>query len=353
MLSRLPVFIASFLFAACAHAAPEQRAEVIGALSDELSRRYIFPEKVPAAMEAIRGHEKAGAYDDASDDALAALLTTHLQQAMGDLHLRVGYRALPIPVVQLNEPRRTAEAEPVNPKRKFVAPDCRPGKSRYHQVGETECMAGDIGYFKVYGFMRDAGEAIDAAMSRLADSKALIIDVRENGGGDPLMVARLTSYLFDARTHLSDIYWRGSNRTQEFWTSDMVAGRRFGQKKAVYVLTGAQTFSAAEELAYDLQALGRATLVGARTKGGAHPGGPVRLTAHFGAIIPFGRSINPVTGSNWEGTGVVPDVAVPEDKALIAAQIMALTGMLKGEPRAGRRSRLRAQLAKLKREDDE
>ena len=349
----MPLFVAGLLFAACAHAAPEQRAEVIGALSDELAKRYIFPDKVPAAMEAIRAHEKAGAYDAVSDDALAALLTTHLQQAMGDLHLQVGYRALPIPVGALGEPRTAAAPGPANLKPKFAAPDCYPGNIRYHAAGETECLTGDIGYVKVYGFMHDAGDAIDAAMSRLADSKALIIDVRQNNGGSPAMVAHLSSYLFDARTHLSDIYWRGPNRTQEFWTSNVVAGRRFGQQKPVYVLTSGGTFSAGEELAYDLQALGRAILVGATTKGGAHPGGPVRLTAHFGAVIPYGRSINPVTGGNWEGTGVVPDVAVPEDNALIVAQSMALTAMLKGEPRARRRSQLRAQLTKLARQNDE
>lgn len=350
LIRRLCALVAALALAGAAHANAGQHVEVIDALSDQLGKRYIFPDKAKAAMDTIRAQASAGDYAAAGDgDAFAALLTAQLQKSTGDLHLRVGYRAMPIPEMAPPEPPKA----PAKPAQAFEAADCKPGKIRYYFAGSTECLAGGIGYFNVYGFSKDAGDAIDAAMTRLADASALIIDVRGNEGGDPAMVARLASYLFDERTHLNDIYWRGSNRTQEFWTSEMVAGRKFGSKKDVYVLVGGRTFSAGEELPYDLQALKRATVVGATTRGGANPGGPVRLTAHFGAFIPYGRAISPVTGGNWEGVGVIPDVAVPEDKALIVAQILALTKLAGSEPRAARKAQLRARLARLEREKDE
>jgi C-terminal processing protease CtpA/Prc len=147
--------------------------------------------------------------------------------------------------------------------------------------------------------------------------------VRRNGGGSPHTVAMLSSYLFDQPTHLNSLYWRERDRTDEFWTTREVRGKRFGQGKPVYVLTSRQTFSGAEEFSYNLKALKRATLVGETTGGGAHPGGVRRVHELFTVFVPTGRAINPVTRTNWEGTGVVPDVAVPADEALHRARELA------------------------------
>ena len=121
-----------------------------------------------------------------------------------------------------------------------------------------------------------AGEAIAAAMTLIAHTRALIVDLRHNVGGDPATVALACSYLFDQRTHLNSIYQREGDRTDQYWSLDWVPGRRFGQHKPVYVLTSSRTFSAAEEFAYNLQSHRRATLVGRATRGGAHP-----ETQHF------------------------------------------------------------------------
>lgn len=135
----------------------------------------------------------------------------------------------------------------------------------------------------------------------------------------------MASYLFaaDDAQHLNDIYWRPDNSTRQFWTSADLAGRRY-VGKPVYVLTSRDTFSGAEEFAYDLQVLERATIVGETTGGGAHPGGPVKLTSAFAINVPMGRAINPVTRTNWEGKGVKPDVAVAAAGALDAAYLAAL-----------------------------
>src|SRR5215203_2477633 len=123
--------------------------------------------------------------------------------------------------------------------------------------------------------------------------------------------------------HLNDLYWREGNRTDEFWTKKEVAGKRY-LNKDVYVLTSKRTFSGAEEFTYNLKNLKRATIIGETTGGGAHPGGGFRISEHFGMFVPTGRAISPITKTNWEGTGVTPDVAVPADEALHVARITAL-----------------------------
>ena len=102
-----------------------------------------------------------------------------------------------------------------------------------------------------------------------------------------------------------------------------VPGKKFVAKD-VYVLTSKRTFSAAEEFTYNLQTQKRATIVGETTGGGAHPGGPQPINDHFAVWVPSGRAANPVTKTNWEGTGVKPDIEVPADQALKTAHLAAL-----------------------------
>ncbi len=167
-------------------------------------------------------------------------------------------------------------------------------------------------------------EIAATTMNFLANTDALIIDLRRNGGGQPEMVALLSSYLFNQRTHLNDIYSRFDNRTQEYWTSETVAGKRYGESKPVYVLTSKRTFSAGEEFTYNLKNLKRATIIGETTGGGAHPVRPHRLTDHFMIGVPFARAINPITKTNWEGVGVTPDIETTAEQALKVAHLAAL-----------------------------
>jgi C-terminal processing protease CtpA/Prc len=187
-------------------------------------------------------------------------------------------------------------------------------------------MNGNIGYVDLRGFNdHDAGaDTVAAAMSFLQNTEALIFDLRQNGGGSPAMIALISSYLFgDKPVHLNDLYWRKGDRTDEFWTKPESAKLKFPNKD-IYVLTSNYTFSGAEEFSFNLKHLKRATLIGETTGGGAHPGGMVRLHDHFSAFVPIGRAINPISKTNWEGTGVEPDIKVPKEQALKTAYLMAL-----------------------------
>jgi C-terminal processing protease CtpA/Prc len=135
----------------------------------------------------------------------------------------------------------------------------------------------------------------------------------------------LCSYFFgEEPVHLNSIYWRPTDETTEFWTLGSLPAPRYGTERPVYVLTSRRTGSGAEECAYNLQTRKRAQTVGEVTWGGANPGGNVRLNDHFAAFVPMGRAINPVTNTNWEGTGVKPDVECPAADALVRAQVLLL-----------------------------
>ena len=178
-----------------------------------------------------------------------------------------------------------------------------------------------VGYVKFNAFVPPemCARAATAAMTRIANAKALIIDLRDNHGGNPEMVAYVASYLVSKRTHLNDAFERRTGKTEQFWTRD-VPGPRFGGKKPIYVLTSSRTFSGGEEFAYDLQSLKCATIVGETTGGGAHMTAVDPIGDHLVASVPMRRAINPITHTNWEGVGVKPDVKVPSEKAYETAR---------------------------------
>jgi hypothetical protein len=295
------------------------RAEVIEGVLSKLHAYYVFPEVAQAMEQAIRQCGSRGEYDTiSSGPQLARLLTAHLQEVSHDKHLHVVYFAEPRPMYEGGEPSPEEREE----FRQFCA---------LHNFGfeKVERLAGNIGYLDVRGFFPPefASETAIAAMNFLANASALIIDLRQNGGGHPAMVAFLSSYLFTQPTHLNDLYWREGDRTEQYWTLPYVPGRR-DQTRPVYILTSAHTVSGAEEFCYNLKNLKRATLIGETTGGAAHPGRGYPITEHFGVGIPTGRPINPITGTNWEGTGVLPDVEVPAEEAFKVAHIAALKKVL-------------------------
>lgn len=300
------------------------RNEAIEAAIARLGQFYVFPEKAAAIEKQLRAQMQQGDFDSVtSAEQFAQALTEALQRDSHDKHLAVRYfeKALPeLAPGQDQSPEEQAEEYFEQMRRNFG----------FENVGR---LHGNIGYIDLHAFARPqyAAERIAAAMALLADTKALIIDLRKCGGGDPETVMLFANYLFDQRTHLNDVYWRDENRTEERWTQDNVPGKKYGGARKVYLLTSADTFSGGEDFAYALKNSGRATLVGETTGGGANAGNPHRLSAHFMLFVPSGRPISPVTHTNWEGVGVTPDIEASEKNALKVAHIALLKELLATE----------------------
>ena len=184
-----------------------------------------------------------------------------------------------------------------------------------------EVLDDNIGYLDLRKFAdpRVAGSTAVAAMGVLANVDALIFDVRNNSGGSPYMVQLLASYLLEEPPlHLNDHYVRSSDLTRQYYSFPWLPGQR-RPDIPVFVLTSDHTFSAAEGFAYLLQSLERAIIIGESTAGGAHPVKVVGLGNGLAVSIPFATTINPVTKTNWEGVGVVPDITVAAEDALRTA----------------------------------
>jgi C-terminal processing protease CtpA/Prc len=169
---------------------------------------------------------------------------------------------------------------------------------------------------------------IAAAFELVQHTSGLILDLRAARGGAPDGVAYLCSFLFaDDEVHLSDIVEGPNGPTHQFWTSGYLPAPRY-LDRPVLALVGGSTFSGGEALAYDLRAQGRATIVGEVTRGGAHPSTVVSVAEHVELRLPIARTIYPVTGGDWEGVGVIPDIVVPAAEALDTARRALLEGVV-------------------------
>jgi hypothetical protein len=316
------------------------RAAVVEQLARELDTRYVDVARGAALARTLRQRARAHAYDAiATSAALADRLNADLASDSHDKHLHVEYSpdVFPLPIVDAKPDPAQVAFEHAQMKRVNFGFD------------DVQRLPFNIGYLKLDLLLSpaDTESRFAAAMTLLQDTRALVIDLRENHGGDPATVALLGSYLFDHRTHLNDIWHREGARTDEAWTADDVAGPRYGAQREVVVLTSHETFSAGEDLAYALKTLHRATLVGEPTGGGAHPGEIHRIGEHFAAFIPDSRSISPVTHADGEGSGVAPDMAAPADKALVEARKHLLKTFISSEQNPHARAHLQDELQKL------
>ncbi|MFH0778334.1 MAG: S41 family peptidase [Candidatus Eisenbacteria bacterium] len=264
----------------------------------------------------LRARHTAGAYAELSDPAsFSARLQRDMLSVYLDKHLIVG--ALPPEASGADG----ASAEP-NPDRAEG-----PRRNNYG-FKKVQILPGNVGYLELTQFADAAvaGGTAVGAMNFLANADALIIDLRENGGGHASMIQLLTGYFLAEPAHLVSWYKRATNETEQSWSQAYVPGKRMPDTP-LFVLTSSFTGSAAEEFAYDLKNLERATIVGETTGGAAHT-----IELHFfdfGSFrtalqVPAGRSISPITKTNWEAVGVTPDIAVPASNALLTAQAEAL-----------------------------
>ncbi|MDE1150666.1 MAG: S41 family peptidase [Azospirillaceae bacterium] len=320
---------AGFCFPAWAQApvtlSADQRAVTVAAVIAQLKETYVFPDKVPALVAALEKAKAAGRYDVDNPTTLAARLTDDMHDAAHDHHLYINYDP-----VQYEAAKHEGDA----------GPDVTPDQEAYFRAEaardnsglvETRILPGNIRYLRISGFQwvdDETGFAYDAALRFLKGGDAVIIDERGNGGGDHSAVRYLLSHFMDSGAPLMTFTAAGLPSQQSYTLDHLAAGRLKG--KPLYVLVDNNVGSAAEEFAYSVQQFHLGQVVGARTVGAANNNRIFPIAPGFMLSVSFGRPEHPVSHGNWEGTGVVPDVAVADwGQTLDMAQSLALTQLLK------------------------
>ena len=280
-----------------------------------LQQFYVSPEVAERMANDLHERQGRGEFASLAGEALAHRLTDDLQEISHDQHLRVQFfpgSAPPTPTSLTPSPGQ-------------LESERQEGLHDNFGFARARRLPGNVGYLEIRAFhtLAIAKPAVVAAMRKVANTDALILDLRGNFGGEPGCVTFVASYLFDKPVHLDTLVMRWPEKhTREYWTTPVA--HSFGGHKPVYLLTSHQTFSGGEAFAYNLQALHRVRIVGETTAGAAHLTIPIRVSAHFTLAVPFGRSINPTTGKDWEGTGVIPDVPVAAGNADVVAYAQAL-----------------------------
>lgn len=321
------------------------RAAIVQTLAAKMNANYIEPAVAERVGSAIARKNAEGGYATAASvQAFSAALAKDLRELSGDLHFGAAFYE------GLRERSGTAEL----PSRAKMEEWRDQTARRGYDIEKIERLPGNVGYIELRGFggPEFVGAAYTAAMSLMAGTDALILDLRRNGGGSPASVAYLMSHFFplgDER-HLIDMYDRPTDTTRQYWTVKTVAQR---YDKPVYVLTSARTFSGGEDFSYGIQAQKRGTLVGETTGGGSNPVSWFNVGQDIIVAIPTARATNFVTKTNWEHVGVKPDIAVPAAQALQTAHVAILRNLVSSAKDGNERTELQRLLAMAEKGESE
>jgi hypothetical protein len=297
-----------------------QKQAIVDEISTLLNANYIFPETAKKVEDALRAKLKNGDFDKLTGaPEFARAVSAVILEVSKDRHTGFAYNPAMAEDLRRLAGQSEEEAKKVRERRLEAA---RRDNFGFRKV---ERLAGNIGYldFRMFASPDEAGATAVAAMNFLAYCDAVIVDLRQNGGGDPAQIQLISSYFFAEPVHLNDLYFRAADRTDNFWTLPYVPGPK-SVDADLYILTSARTFSGAEEFTYNMKNLKRATIIGETTGGGAHPTDSMIVQRDYILRVPFARAINPVSKTNWEGTGVTPDIAVPAAEAYDRAYATAV-----------------------------
>ncbi len=319
MMRTLLLILAIFIFPVCyGQITSTQKRETIDGILKVLQTRYIFPEVADSMRNFVINNLQSGKYATITTGSeFAFRLTQDLQKISKDLHLKV----------EFTENREAEENEDSGENSSKEAWLNQLLTENNYGIKSKKILDGNIGYLEIpmFGPVEQCADTLISAIQLVANTDALILDLRTcRGSLDENTIPFLCSYFFDVPTHLFDFYIRETNTTKQFWTYAWVPGKRY-LGKPIYILTSSRTFSGGEELAYDLKHTNRAVVVGEVTRGGANPTDLEIINPNFRMSVPYMRSVSPVTQTNWEGTGVQPDIEVKSNVALYTAHINALT----------------------------
>ena len=296
---------------------PAEIRRVLHAALDRIALSYAFPDAAATLASALGPKIDSGQYDTVSGAlALVRAFNKDIRAVVSDHHLNFGYSAEP------NDPNASEDSQEARAALREEA--VRSGFG----VQALERLPGNVGYLDYTKFPDPeyTGEGIAAAFTLLSGTDALIIDMRNNAGGNPYTVAQLVSYFLPAEpVKLSELYFTPDKGVRQIWSQPFVSGPRY-LERPVYVLTSERTYSGAEAFCVEMREHHLATLVGKTTRGGANPARWFVLDAHFAVQVPIGRPLDP--GKSWEGVGVKPDADVPSADALDAAKLLAWKELL-------------------------
>ena len=286
--------------------------ELIYSISDSLNKHYIFPDKAESISTYLHAQLKSNVYAQLLSDPqkLADQIGKDISTVYHDPHMRIQY-----------DPGFNAQVA-YNPTPEELQQVKKYWKDNNYSFKKAEVLPDNIGYLSFNLFVDDikaAKRTIKAALTFLSNTDAIIIDLRDNMGGDPKMVSQIESYFFNQKTQMNSLINRSTMDTVFLYADPSKADGLY-LPMPVYILTSQHTFSGAEDFSYGMQVAKRAFIVGETTGGGAHPQMPFSVNQGFVMYIPFARSENPITHTDWEGTGVIPDVKIASDKAFNKAQ---------------------------------
>jgi hypothetical protein len=273
---------------------------------------YVFPDVAKKICDTLRHNLSHGEYDVTTYEALAELLSRDLKSVNQDLHLNVWS----IPPDRYNQD--TEKVDPIT-RQLHIIRENAVGSFDFKKI---EILEGNIGYLELTKFKTIPDprleRMLEGAMDFLSNCSALILDLRRNNGGNHRMIQRFMSYFFEQPVPITGQYTRESCGIREYSTLKNFHHRHL-VNIPLFVLVSSKTVSGPEEVAYDLQIEKRAVIIGEKTKGAANPSYFYRIKEKLLVCIPYGYAVHPKTQSNWEGTGVIPDVIIPADSALTTA----------------------------------
>lgn len=296
----------------------KKRASIVTNISDLLLDYYVFPDTAAQMSAFIQKQLKAGAYNKITDPvAFSDALTLDLYSVYHDGHMLVQYA--PQPTSTATPSSSTTYEDPLQQI-----------KRANFGLKKVEVLTGNIGYIQMDHFWADSvygKETVKATLQFVSNTNALIIDLRDCGGGSQETVKLICGYFFEESTHINDMFDRAADTTTSYWTKPDSSFTKMNDIP-LYVLTNNKTFSAAEEFCYDLQNQKRAIIIGETTGGGAHGTFTQDAGNGFNVSIPYSTAINPITKTSWEKVGVKPDIETTSDKALETAEIHIMNNLL-------------------------
>jgi retinol-binding protein 3 len=294
-------------------------ARLVDTLVFRLRTTYLDTAIGRRMSEVVRRGQIAGHYSRlVSPLMLADSITAQLRRVSGDSHMRVRYRQY-----GATAPSVVGDSVDRAKRRERYLRDARWDNFGFDAV---RVFPGSVGYVELHEFMdpQFAGSTLSASMEFVRHSRAIIIDLRRNGGGYERLIQLVTAYFLERPTLLWTTSDRLNDRRAEAWSAPYAPGGRIDSNVPVYVLTSTRTFSAAEMFADVMKGSRRATIVGERTRGGGNFGDFLRLNSRFDVFIPYGTTVSAFTGRSLEKVGVTPDIEAPPDSALIVARTHAL-----------------------------